>query len=104
MAGRTPRTYRVKVDPELIDIVPVFIERRRQDVASLHDALAHGDSSLIRKIAHNIKGAGSSFGFDAVSAIGELIELAAAQSRWPAVAYFINLLARYLETVEPVCE
>ncbi|BEH10745.1 MULTISPECIES: Hpt domain-containing protein [Geobacter] len=104
MAERALKTYRVRIDPELIDIVPVFIAHRRQDVASLHDALAHGDSSLIRKIAHNLKGAGSSFGFDTVSAIGERMERAATQGRWPAVAYFINLLARYLETVEPVCE
>ncbi|ANA40652.1 Hpt domain-containing protein [Geobacter anodireducens] len=104
MAERALKTYRVRIDPELIDIVPVFIAHRWQDVASLQDALAHEDSSLIRKIAHNLKGAGSSFGFDAVSAIGERMERAATQGRWPAVERFINLLARYLEMVEPVCE
>lgn len=104
MDGRIRKTYRVKVDPELIDIVPVFIAHRWQDVASLQDALAHEDTTLIQKIAHNLKGAGRSFGFDAVSSIGARMERAATEGRWPTVERFINLLVRYLEGVEPVCE
>jgi HPt (histidine-containing phosphotransfer) domain-containing protein len=98
------KPVRIKVAPELIDIVPVFFDLRWQDVASLQDALAHEDSSLILTLAHNLKGAGCSFGFDAVSLIGEQLEQAAARSNWASIERFINRLIAYLERVEPVCE
>lgn len=102
--NRHPRKpVRVTIDPELIDIVPLFLDHRWQDVASLQDALAHEDSSLVRAIAHNLKGAGRSFGFNAVSRIGERLEQAAERSNWHSVERFINRLIAYLERVEPVC-
>jgi len=103
MNNRKRKPVRIKVDPDLIDIVPVFLDHRWQDVASLQDALAHEDSSLIRTIAHNLKGAGRSFGFDAVSLIGERLEKAAVTGNWTSIERFINRLITYLERVEPVC-
>ncbi|RNC69069.1 MAG: Hpt domain-containing protein [Desulfuromonadales bacterium] len=104
MKSVTTKSVRVRVDPEIIDIVPTFLDHRWQDVASLQDALAHEDSSLIKKIAHNLKGAGRSFGFDAVSIIGERLEKAASGRKWSTVERIINRLISYLERVEPVCE
>lgn len=103
MKRRSGRVYRIQVDPELIDIVPTFLAHRWQDVASLQDALAHEDPSLIRKVAHNLKGAGSSFGFDAVTVIGERLERAALKGNWARIQRFIDRLIAYLERVEPVC-
>lgn len=94
--------YRVEVDAEIIDIVPTFIEHRWQDVASLQDALAHTDPALIRKVAHNLKGSGRSFGFDTITALGVRLERAARTENWNAIGKFIDLLIAYLERVEPV--
>jgi len=101
--NRQPRkSLRVTIDHELIDIVPLFLDHRWQDVASLQDALAHENSSLVRAIAHNLKGAGRSFGFNAVSRIGECLEQAAERNNWHSVERFINRLIAYLERIEPV--
>lgn len=94
--------YLVEIDAEIIEIVPTFIEHRWQDVASLQDALAHADPSLIRKVAHNLKGSGRSFGFDTVTALGVRLERAARAENWRAIGKFIDLLIAYLERVEPV--
>ncbi|WP_298267490.1 Hpt domain-containing protein [Geobacter sp.] len=96
------KRHTVSVDPELMEIVPTFLEYRWQDVASLQDALAHEDSGLIRKIAHNLKGAGTSFGFNAVTGIGIRLERAALTSNWPRISKFIDLLIEYLQQVQPV--
>lgn len=104
MTRHARKTVRITIDPELVDIVPVFLDLRWQDVASLQDALAHEDSTLILTIAHNLKGAGCSFGFDAVTLIGERLEEAAARGNWLSIERFINRLIAYLERVEPVCE
>jgi HPt (histidine-containing phosphotransfer) domain-containing protein len=102
MKTRNSRTYRIAVDPELMDIVPSFLAYRWQDVASLQDALAHEDPSLIGKIAHNLKGAGRSFGFETVTVIGEHLERAALKRNWVRIERFIDRLIAYLERVEPV--
>lgn len=94
--------YRVEVDAEILEIVPTFIEHRWQDVASLQDALAHGDPSLIRRVAHNLKGSGRSFGFGTITALGVRLERAARAENWHAIGKFIDLLITYLERVEPV--
>ncbi|AJE03618.1 histidine phosphotransferase [Geobacter pickeringii] len=96
------KRHTVSIDPELMDIVPTFLEYRWQDVASLQDALAHEDPCLIRKIAHNLRGAGKSFGFGAVTGIGMRLERAALTGNWSRISKFIDLLIEYLERVQPV--
>lgn len=69
----------VYIDPDLAEIVPGFLENRRRDVQFLKTALQHNDLKTIRVLGHRMKGDGGGYGFDTISAIGEALELAAAQ-------------------------
>ena len=45
----------VHVDPELEDLIPGFLENRRNDVKSMSEALEQGDSGTIRVLGHSMK-------------------------------------------------
>ena len=69
----------VYIDPDLAEIVPEFLENRRRDVLSIQTALQLNDLATVHVLGHRMKGDGGGYGFDAISTIGEALELAATQ-------------------------
>jgi len=64
----TPRpAIVVKVDPEIADMVPRFLENRSRDVARLREALGRADAEAVRAIGHTLNGVGGGYGFPAIS-------------------------------------
>lgn len=93
---------RVEVDGELISIVPVFLENRRRDCIQINAFLEADAMDKIRVLGHQMKGAGGSYGFDAISEIGEIIENAAVLQDRPSIRQAAGELKRYLERVSVV--
>ncbi|TAK26113.1 MAG: Hpt domain-containing protein [Chloroflexota bacterium] len=85
-----------------MDLVPEFLMRRREDIASIESGVRAGTFSDIRRMGHIMKGAGGAYGFDAISEIGAAIELAAKQSDSPAVTALAARLGSYLDRLEVV--
>ena len=56
------------------DAIPWFLERRRQELEILKDALDYGDFAIGRSIGHDLKASGSGFGFPALSVVGRALE------------------------------
>jgi len=75
--GKEPLGY--TVEPDLRDVVPGYLKKRRADVVSCCDALAAGDLASIQAIAHKMKGTGAGYGFPFLTEIGGKIETAARQ-------------------------
>lgn len=94
----------VKVGRDIGEIVPLFLECRRSDLLKIRQALQNGDYETIRKLGHNIKGAGGGFGFDAVSELGIQIEAAAEKQNGEIVGKYAEELAGYLLHVEVVVD
>ena len=92
----------VRVEPELADIVPIFLERRRQEVATLRQALADGDYEAIARAGHSMKGTGGGYGFAAISEIGARLDRAGKAADAAAIGGLIDELADYLERLELV--
>ena len=95
-------TIRVRVEPELADIVPIFLEHRREDVARLRDALAADDLETVERLGHSMKGTGGGYGFPPVADIGDRLERAAMAGERDAIPPMIAELADYLERLELV--
>lgn len=53
----------VKVDPQLLDEVPAFLDSRRRMVEAMAAALAAGDRTQLRTLAHRAAGGLALFGF-----------------------------------------
>lgn len=64
------------IPAELIEMIPGYIERRDRDIIDLNSFLKERDFDSIKRLAHKLKGNGSSFGFDRLSEIGDLLGVA----------------------------
>jgi HPt (histidine-containing phosphotransfer) domain-containing protein len=94
----------VRVDADLEDLVPEFLENRREDVQTMTGALTRQDFETIRRLGHSMKGAGGGYGFDAITDIGRAIEEAAKAGQTAEIKRRIDELASYLERVDVVYE
>ncbi len=94
----------VRVDAEIADLIPGFLENRRKDVETLQHALAQGDYETMRTLGHSMKGAGGSYGFDAITDIGSSLEQAAKEGNSEEIQRLVNELSIYLKRVETVCD
>ena len=92
----------VSVDPDLIDLIPGFLEKRRRDIQTISMALKKDDFETIRILGHSMKGAGGGYGFQAITDIGKRIEQAAREMRPREIESCLSELASYLSRVEVV--
>ena len=61
----------------LQDLSPRYLASRRADLESLDRAIAADDLETVKRLGHNMKGTGASYGFPALSQIGATLEAAA---------------------------
>jgi len=92
----------VTIDPDLEEIVPVFMRNRRRDVDTLRGALDESDFKTVRLLGHRMKGDGGGYGFDTISEIGEILEQAAIRKDRPAITQQTDRLDDFLGRVQVV--
>jgi len=90
----------VRVDPDLLDLIPGFLDNRRKDISAIQEALARGDFETVRILGHSMKGAGGGYGFDAITDIGAALEQAAKNADRDEIRKQIDELSTYLDRVE----
>jgi HPt (histidine-containing phosphotransfer) domain-containing protein len=64
----------LREDPELADLVAEFVAELPQRVGAMERAAAGGAWEEVRRLAHQLKGAGGSYGFPAISAAAREVE------------------------------
>lgn len=80
-------------------LVDAYLDSRRQERERLPEALAAGDFESIQSIGHNLKGTGSTFGFEGLSEIGTALEAAAERRDPSGIRVAIAELTDFLERV-----
>ena len=90
----------VRANPKFADLIPGFLQNRRQDVITMLEALQRGDFQSVGRLGHDMKGVGGSYGFETITDIGAALEQAAAESDTGTSRMWIGELSRYLEGVE----
>jgi response regulator RpfG family c-di-GMP phosphodiesterase len=79
--GKRPKgTILVRANPKFADLIPGFLQNRRQDVSAMLDALDRGDFETVESSGPRHEGAGGSYGFQAITDIGAALEQAAESS------------------------
>tara|TARA_Y100000031_G_scaffold115914_1_gene128355 strand:+ start:111 stop:419 length:309 start_codon:yes stop_codon:yes gene_type:complete len=94
----------VKVDADLEDLIPDYLENRNKDIKSISESLEKGDFENIRIIGHSMKGSGGGYGFDRISEIGKTIEDSAKEKNLNEIKKGVEQLSHYLQNVEVVYE
>jgi hypothetical protein len=92
----------VHVDPDLMDLIPEYLENMKGNIRSILNALEKGDYETIRILGHSMKGSGGGYGFDPITQIGRFIEEAAKDTNPAGIRQGVSDLASYLKRVEVV--
>lgn len=91
---------RATVARELESLVPRFLGEVRAACATTAAAIANGDWSTVRSVAHQLKGAGGTYGFGPISSAGERLGAAGRAADSTAASRALQQLTAYLQTVE----
>ncbi len=94
----------VVVDQDLEDLIPEFLENRKEDTGKMTEALINSDFENLRIIGHSMKGSGGGYGFNKITEIGSLIEQAAQTRNSEEIKKQIEELSSFLESVEIIYE
>jgi histidine phosphotransfer protein HptB len=94
----------VQVDADLEDLIPGYLQNRRQDVDAILQALENQNFETIRILGHTMKGTGGGYGFDAITEMGRALEAAAKDKNGPAIRQGVAALLDYLGAVEVVLQ
>ena len=100
----TDHKLTVTVAKDLADLIPVFFENRKKEIASLRAALATGNFEQLRQLGHRMKGVGNSYGFAAISDIGKRVEDGAKVADKAGINACVGEYANYLSKVQVVYE
>ena len=92
----------VRIDPDLRDLVPVFIAHKREDTQAIVAAIARADYEALGQLGHRIRGEGGSYGFEELTEIGTSLEIAAKARNLAAIRKSAQELTAYLDSVEIV--
>jgi HPt (histidine-containing phosphotransfer) domain-containing protein len=94
----------VRANPKFSDLIPGFLQNRRQDVIAILDALDRGNFETVESLGHGMKGAGDSYGFQAITDIGAALEQTAGSADTDASRKWVGELSRYLDRVEIISD
>ena len=97
-------TILVRANPKFADLIPGFLQNRRQDVIAMLDALDRGDFETVENLGHGMRGAGGNYGFQAITDIGAALEQAGESADTDASRKWVGELSRYLDRVEIVSD
>lgn len=66
---------KVEIDADLEDLIPQFLDNRKKDIETLEQLVAQNDLQAVSQLAHKIKGAASSYGFNELSELASKMEM-----------------------------
>jgi HPt (histidine-containing phosphotransfer) domain-containing protein len=67
-------------DPDMVDLVQMFVEEMTERIAALEAAAKAVDRQSLKTLAHQLKGAAGGYGFPALGEVAALVEAAATTS------------------------
>ena len=76
LKSASPTTWVVRPDPDLEDLIPSFMQNRRNELQDIDAAVARGDFDAIRRIAHTWKGICRPYGFVHLETLSRNLEVA----------------------------
>ena len=94
----------VRIDEDLEELIPGYLDNRRRDLQVMEQALSSEDYETVRTLGHQMKGSGGGYGFDMITEVGKSLEIAARENNAQQIQEWLAELAVLLEMVEVVYE
>lgn len=96
--------HNITLTRDFAELIPRFLENRHSELGALREALAEGRYGELQQLGHRMRGAGSTYGFHRVSALGARIEAGAgardSQALAATIAEYADHLGRLKVTYE----
>ncbi|CAN5910244.1 hypothetical protein BH11MYX3_BH11MYX3_28990 [soil metagenome] len=92
----------IRADPYMAQHIPRFLENRRAELIKVREAARLGDLVTVKAFGHKLKGSGGTFGFDAVTVLGDRLEQAAKNADRNELLRVVDELGWYLDHVQVV--
>ncbi len=92
----------VHIDASFEPLIPKFLTNRKKEVVTMQTALAAQDYETVRTVAHGMKGAGGSYGFDRITDLAAVVEQAAKTGDASTIARDLPTLSSYLDRIKVV--
>ena len=89
----------IRIDADIFDLATAFIDNRREDTERIRNAIAAEEWTSLHRIGHGLKGTAGSYGFQELSAIGQVLETAAATKDTAAATHSLERMLEYLQHV-----
>ena len=84
----------------LAKVIPAYLESCRNDVIVMRESLDRADYATVTTLAHNMRGSGGGFGFQAITDFGADLEQASEDIDLNRACKLLRELSSYLESVE----
>lgn len=68
------REHTFKVDPDLKELIPDYLEKRRSELREFRRLMDEGDFQNLQKLGHKLRGSAGSYGFPVLSEVGKEFE------------------------------
>ncbi len=91
-------------DEDILELIPDYLESRREELPLLRDAVSQGDFETLRGYGHKLKGSGGGYGLDRISEIGARLESFTKASDMKSIVTVIDELDDFINRVEVVAE
>lgn len=91
---------KITVDSDLKDLMPVYLQGRRDELPVIASLLERGDFAGLKAIGHKLHGSGGGFGLDFLTDLGVRMEKSAAAADRAALAAQAGELKEFIENLE----
>ncbi len=96
------RPVEINIPKGLEEAAKRYLLSRKNELSTLNQLISEADFDQLRRLAHNMKGTGTAFGFPDLTRIGKSMETAAKAQRAEDLAAQLLELSRYLQDAEAV--
>lgn len=92
----------MRPDKDLEDLIPSFLQNRRNELEEIEGALARGDFDFVRRLAHTWKGICRPYGFVHLETLSRSLEEAGEKESRAEATEITSEMRSYLENVRVV--
>lgn len=100
--GANSAIWVVRPDRDLEDLIPSFMQNRRNEIGDIESALSRGDFESIRRLAHTWKGICRPYGFIHLETLSRNLEGAGERESREEISSIVAEIRDYLQNVRVV--
>jgi HPt (histidine-containing phosphotransfer) domain-containing protein len=90
----------VQVDEMFRDLIPFFLENRRNELAEMENALTEKNFSALAKLGHKLYGCVTTYGFNSLGKLAKDLEAGALSADEQYVKKAVGDIRHYLKDVQ----